>query len=184
LILVHYVPESKVKLISLGALTRQRFTYNIGPDSAMTVLDPSGKHLFTCALQPNNVCTCPPLLMAPPPTRRLLVAPANSSFFTKEQVHRAVLKIVLNQGTFAQYSPLVSVDVDLIQSFFGSCVSCGVGKMHYQDLHSDSTSSPSVPCTTHGGNTVGVNFIDDWSHFTTVLGAKSKSHKAILECVT
>jgi hypothetical protein len=69
--------------------------------------------------------------------------------------------------------------------------------MHYQDLHSDSTSSPSaaigdrvffdpypIPCTTHGGNTVGVNFVDDWSHFTTVLGAKSKSHKAILECVT
>jgi hypothetical protein len=31
-----------------------------------------------------------------------------------------------------------------MQSFFGSCVSCGVGKMHYQDLHSDSTSSPSA----------------------------------------
>ena len=31
LILVHYVPESKVKLLSLGALTRQRFTYSIGP---------------------------------------------------------------------------------------------------------------------------------------------------------
>jgi hypothetical protein len=104
---------------------------------------------------------------------------------------------VLNQGTFAQYSPLVSADVDLMQSFFGSCVSCGLGKMHYQDLHSDSTSSPSaaigdrvffdpypLPCTTHGGNTVGVNFVDDWSHFTTVLGAKCKSHKAILECVT
>ena len=30
-------------------------------------------------------------LMAPPPTQRLLVAPANQSFFTKEQVHRAVL---------------------------------------------------------------------------------------------
>ena len=69
--------------------------------------------------------------------------------------------------------------------------------MHYQDLHSDSTSSSSaaigdrvffdpypLPCTTHGGNTVGVNFVDDWSHFTTVLGARSKSHKAILECVT
>jgi hypothetical protein len=52
--------------------------------------------------------------------------------------------------------------------------------MHYQDLHSDSTSSPS----THGGNTIGINFVDDWSHFTTVLGAKSKSHKAILECMT
>jgi hypothetical protein len=213
LILVHYVPESKVKLISLGALTRQRFTYSIGQDRAMTVFDPSGKHLFTCALQPNNVWTCPPILMAPPPTRRLLVAPANPSFFTKEQVHRAVLcrqlheflghpnddalKTVLNQATFAQYSPLVSADVDLMQSFFESCVSCGVGKMHYQDLHSDSTSSPSaaigdrvffdpypLPCTTHGGNTVGVNFVDDWSHFTTVLGAKFKSHKAILECVT
>jgi hypothetical protein len=48
LILAHYVPESKVKLIRLGALTRQRFTYNIGRDRAMTVLDPSGKHLFTC----------------------------------------------------------------------------------------------------------------------------------------
>ena len=38
LILVHYIPESKVKLISLGALTRQRLTYNIGPDSALTHL--------------------------------------------------------------------------------------------------------------------------------------------------
>jgi hypothetical protein len=115
LILVHYVPESKVKLISRGALTRQRFTYNIGRDRAITVLDPSGKHLFTCALQPNNVWTCPPILMAPPPTQRLLVAP------TKEQLHEFLghpndeaLKTVLNQGTFAQYSPLVSADVDLI----------------------------------------------------------------------
>ena len=73
MILVHYVPESKVKLISLGALTRQRFTYNIGRDRAMTVL------------QPNNVWTCSPMLMAPPPTQRLLVAPANPSFYTKEQ---------------------------------------------------------------------------------------------------
>jgi hypothetical protein len=78
LILVHYVPASKVKLISLGALTRPRFTYSIGPDRAMTVLDPSGKHLCTW--------TCPLPLMAP----------------------------------------------------------CGVGKMHYQDLHSDSTSSSSA----------------------------------------
>jgi len=70
LILVHYVPESKVKLISIGALTRQGFTYSIGPDRAMTVLDPSGKHL-----QPNKVWTCP----------------ANLSFFTKEQVYQAVL---------------------------------------------------------------------------------------------
>jgi hypothetical protein len=131
------------------------------------------------------------MLMAPPPTQRLLVAPANPSFFTKEQVHRndEALKTVLNQGTFAQYSPLVSADVDLTQSFFGSCVSCGVGKMHYQDLHSDSTSSPSaaigdrvffdpypLPCTTHGGNTVGVNFVHDWSHFTTVLGASDAAH--------
>jgi hypothetical protein len=43
LILVHYVTESKVKLISLGALTRQRFTYSIGPDRARTVLYPFGK---------------------------------------------------------------------------------------------------------------------------------------------
>jgi hypothetical protein len=134
------------------------------------------------------------MLMAPPPTRYLLVAPANPSFFTKEQVHRAVLcrqlheflghpndealKIVLNQGTFSQYSPLVSTDFDFMQSFFGSCVSCGVGKLHYQDLHSDSTSSPyPLPCTTHDGSTVGINFVDDWNYFTTVLGAKFKSYK-------
>jgi hypothetical protein len=127
----------------------------------------------------------------------------------KEQVHRAVLcrqfhefpghpneealKTVLKQGTFAQYSPLVSADVDFMQSFFGSCSSGGVG----QDLQSDCTSSRSaaigdrvfsdpypLPCTTHGGNTVGVNFVDDWSHLMNVLGAKSKSHKAILKCVT
>ena len=169
-IIYHLSPSSKIKLISLWALIRQGFTYSIGPHRAMTVLDSSGKHL----------CTCPPLLMAPPPspTRRLLVAPVNPSFFIKEQVHRAVLcrqfheflchpndealKTVLNQGTFAQYSPLVSADVDLMQSFFGSCVFCGVGMMHYQGLHSDSTSSPSaigdqvffnpypLPCTTHG----------------------------------
>jgi hypothetical protein len=88
LILVHYVPESKVKLISLGALTRQRFTYSIGSDRAMTVLDSSGKHLCTCTLQPNNVWTCPPLFMAPPPTptRRLLVAPAKPSSRSQSSV--------------------------------------------------------------------------------------------------
>ena len=84
LILIHDVPES---------MPRQGFTYSIGPDRAMTVLDTSGKHLCTCAHQPNNVWICPSLLMAPPPTltRRLLVVPAKLSFFTKEQVHRAVL---------------------------------------------------------------------------------------------
>jgi hypothetical protein len=43
--------------------------------------------------------------------------------------------------------------------------------MHYQDLHSDSISSPSAA-------------IDDRNYFTTVFGANSQSHKCILECVT
>jgi len=70
-----------------------------------------------------------------------------------------------------------------MQLIFGSCVSCGVGKMHYQDMHSDSTSCPSAAIGS-SLTPIGVNFVDDWSHFTTVLGAKSKSHKAILECMT
>jgi len=36
LIPVHYLPASKVKLISLGDRTRKGFTYSIGPDRAMT----------------------------------------------------------------------------------------------------------------------------------------------------
>ena len=84
LILVHYVPESKIKLISLGALTRQGFNYSIGPDKAMTVLDPSDKHLLMA----------PP----PPPTRRLLVAPANPSLFTKEQVYEFLGHPMMNRS--------------------------------------------------------------------------------------
>lgn len=216
LISVYFVPGSAVKLISLGALSRQGFTYSTGPDQSLTVLDPTRSILCKCSLQSNNVWTFPRHLMEPSSNKRIalpFLAPTDPIFFTKEEIKRAVLtrqlhdflghpndealKLVLDQGTFAQYSPLVPADVTIMSRLFGSCVSCAIGKIRYQDLHSDSTSSPStvigdkiffdpqlLPCPSHGGNTHGVTFVDDFSHFVTVLGAKSKSHKALMECVT
>ena len=67
LILVHYVPESKV---SLGALTRQGFT----PLASISVPVPSRPTMSG----PAHPCSWPRLLPG------LLVAPANPSFFTKE----------------------------------------------------------------------------------------------------
>ena len=61
LILVHYVPESKVKLISLGALTRQRFTYSIGHDRAMTSISLSAPSSPSISL-PAHPCSWPHLL--------------------------------------------------------------------------------------------------------------------------
>ena len=145
----------------------------------------------------------PPLLGLP------FHLPTNPIHFTKEMILRATqarelheflchpsdsaMKLILNQGTIAQFSHLTAADVNLMTQFYGSCLSCQIGKAHYHDLHVTSTTSPStfigqrvffdlqlLPSPSRGGNTQAVIFIDDYSRFITVLGAKSKLHQDIM----
>jgi len=139
--------------------------------------------------------------------------PLNPVHFTKEMILRATqarqlheflchpndtaLKSALDQGTFGQYSHLTSADVDLMTQFFGSCTSCRTGKFHYTDLHVSSTTTPStivgqqvffdlqlLTVPSRGGNSQAIIFIDDFSRFMVVLGAKSKTHQDVLSCIT
>ena len=153
-----------------------------------------------------------PAVSTPPLVGLPLQLPINPIHFTKEMISRATqarqmheflchphdsaLKSILNQGLMARYSHLTPADVDLMAEFFGSCLSCRIGKARYHDLHSQSTSSPStkigqriffdlqlLTTTSRGGNTQAIIFIDDFSRFLTVLGAKTKNHSDVLDCL-
>jgi hypothetical protein len=77
--------------------------------------------------------------------------PLNPRHFTKEEVQRAhsmfnlhhflchpsdtALKSTLDQGLLSRHTHLTSADVDLMRSFYGSCLACTIGKLSNQDLH-------------------------------------------------
>ena len=81
-----------------------------------------------------------------------------------------------------------------MNKFYGSCVACTSGKLHYQDVHASSDSSPAtyigeciffdlqlLPSPSIGGNTQVLTFVDDHSHYLTVLGAKDRDD--IMTCI-
>ena len=83
-----------------------------------------------------------------------------------------------------------------MNKFYGSCVACTSGKLHYQDVHVTSDSSPAtiigeciffdlqvLPSPSIGGNTQVLTFVDDHSRYLTVLGAKSKDRDDIMTCI-
>ena len=170
---IYLVPASAVKLISIGVLTDFGYRIQTNNDKSMTIIDSTNRIICTCPIQPNKVWLFPSNLMQPLgtlPRKDIsgngnlsvglpLQIPINPIHFTKEMILRATLtrqlheflchpsddalKLILNQRLVAQYSHLTSADVDLMVQFFGSCMSCQIGKAHYHDLHSISTSSPS-----------------------------------------
>ena len=220
---VHLVPQSVVKLLSLGALTGQGYSYSTGRDRSLTILDQAQQLLCNCPIQSNNIWIFPGSLMAAPkfsktekssfPAAALpFQVPLDPHHFTKEMIKRATLardlhhflchpsdealKTTLDQGLLSKHSALTSADVDLMTKFYGSCLACTIGKLHYQDLHVTSSSSPStrigeriffdlqlLPSTSVGGNTQALIFIDDHSRFVTVLGAKSKERVDVVDCL-
>jgi hypothetical protein len=220
---IHLVPRSAVKLLSLGALTRQGYSHSTGPDHSLAILDSTGRLLCNCPIQPNNIWLFPEKFMSGAKISHNdsfsaraaalpFQVPLHPQHFTKEMIKRATqardlhhflchpsddaLKATLDQGLFSQHSALTGADVDLMARFYGSCIACTIGKLHYQDLHVTSTSSPStrigqrvffdlqlLPSPSIGGNTQALTFIDDYSRFVTVLGAKSKEHDDVVECI-
>ena len=112
--------------------------------------------------------------------------PLNPKHLTKEEIGRATetlrvhhflchpsddaLKLTLDQGLLSRHSNLTGADVDLMTKFFASCLAYTAGKLHCKDLHATS-------------NTQALTFVDDYSHYTSVLGSKSKNHDDVLTCL-
>ena len=129
--------------------------------------------------------------------------PREDRHFTKEEVKRATqarqlhhflchpndeaLKSTLDHGSLSHQIHLTSQDIDLMTKFFGSCMACTIGKLHYRDLPPSTSigqcvffdfqllTTPSI-----GGNTQAVIAIDDRSGFISVLGSKSKEHLDVM----
>jgi len=86
------------------------------------------------------------------------------------------LKSILDQGLLSRHTHLTSADVDLMRSFYGSCLACTIGKLSNQDLHITSDSSPS----THIGQKV---FFDLQLLTTTSLGRNTQALDICLSSV-
>ena len=223
--LIHYVPRSAVKLVSVGALTAYGYMIRTERDRSIVITTPTGSTLCSCPIQSNNTWIFPAHLMSgklPPttavpngisgtvnPTVLPFSIPREDRHFTKEEVKRATqarqlhhflchpnddaLKSTLDQGSLSHQTHLTSQDIDLMTRFFGSCMACTIGKLHYRDLHITSLSPPStsigqcvffdfqlLTTPSIGGNTQAVIAIDDRSGFISVLGSKSKEHLDVM----
>jgi len=70
---IYFVPQSAVKLLSLGALSSLGYSYASRHDRRLTITTPSGSTLCHCTIQPNNTWVFPSSLMFPKtsvPTRK------------------------------------------------------------------------------------------------------------------
>ena len=56
---VYFVPQSAVKLISLGSLSTLGYTYASGRDHSLTIHTPAGRILCICPIQSNNILFFP-----------------------------------------------------------------------------------------------------------------------------
>ena len=97
---VYFVPQSAVKLLSLGSLSALGYTYASGHDRSLTIHTPAGRILCTCPIQPNNIWFFPTHLISPakvpnhsnvnfPNVSFQFLTPLNPTHFSKEQVKRA-----------------------------------------------------------------------------------------------
>jgi len=105
--LIHHVPQSAVKLVSLGSLTASGYMVHTSRDRSIVITTPTGAVLCSCPIQSNNTWIFPGALMSgpeknPPPTAvtngfsgasGAIVLPFNipreSRHFSKEEVKRA-----------------------------------------------------------------------------------------------
>jgi len=105
--LIHHVPQSAVKLVSLGSLTASGYMVHTSRDRSIVITTPTGAALCSCPIQSNNTWIFPGALMSapeknPPPTAvtngfsgasGAIVLPFNipreSRHFSKEEVKRA-----------------------------------------------------------------------------------------------
>jgi hypothetical protein len=172
--LIHYVPKSAVKLVSLGSLTAGGYMVHTTKDRSIVITKPNGAILCSCPVQPNNTWIFPHQLMTgnlstavftgisgvPSATVLPFRIPHEPRHFTKEEVKRATqardlhcflghphdqaLKSTLDQGHLSHHTHLTSQDIDLMKNFFGSCTACTIGKLHNTDLHITSLSPPST----------------------------------------
>jgi len=105
--LIHFVPKSAVKLVSLGSLTASGYMVSTMKDRSIAITTPTGTALCTCPIQPNNTWIFPSHLIirnfSPPtavPTGISVTLgtnafpfriPLDGRHFTKEEVKRATL---------------------------------------------------------------------------------------------
>ena len=61
--LIHYVPKSAVKLVSLGSLTAGGYMVRTTKDRSIVITKPNGAILCSCPVQPNNTWIFPHQLM-------------------------------------------------------------------------------------------------------------------------
>ena len=61
--LIHFVPKSAVKLVSLGSLTASGYMVRTMKDRSIIITTPTGSTLCTCPIQPNNTWIFPSHLL-------------------------------------------------------------------------------------------------------------------------
>ena len=105
--LIHFVPKSAVKLVSLGSLTASGYMISITKDRSIVITSSTGTTLCTCPIQSNDTWIFPSHLMTrkishptavstgnsvtPGVTAPPFSIPLDSRHFTKEEVKRATL---------------------------------------------------------------------------------------------
>jgi len=103
--LIHFVPKSAVKLVSLGSLTASGYMVHTRQDRSIVITKPDGNILCSCPIQPNNTWIFPSQLMTrnlspttavptgisgtPGATVLPFRIPHEPRHFTKEEVKRA-----------------------------------------------------------------------------------------------
>ena len=76
--LIHYVPRSTVKLISLGSLTAFGYNVQTEEDRSITITDLRGITICSCPIQSNNTWIFPNRLLTSVPTPKTVVTTGNS----------------------------------------------------------------------------------------------------------
>ena len=61
--MIHHVPKSAVKLVSLGSLTADGYMVHATKDRSIVITKPNGAILCSCPVQPNNTWIFPRQLM-------------------------------------------------------------------------------------------------------------------------
>jgi hypothetical protein len=99
--LIHFVPKSAVKLVSLGSLTASGYMVSTTKDRSIAITTPTGTALCTCPIQSNDTWIFPSHLMIRNLSTGNSVTLGTSAFpfripldgrhFTKEEVKRATL---------------------------------------------------------------------------------------------
>ena len=105
--LIHFVPKSAVKLVSLGSLTASGYMVSTMKDRSIAITTPTGTALCTCPIQSNDTWIFPSHLMIRNFSTPTAVSTGNSvtlgtnafpfripldgRHFTKEEVKRATL---------------------------------------------------------------------------------------------